>query len=241
MRNAVCFVGVFAVLLLMLVAGCPKPAEEDASSAGSSVSKPVPPVEPPVVVPEHTKSEPEPELKIGTTVENLQAALNGESSAKARYTAFAEKADEEGYKGVAALYRAAARAEGVHAQSYVKLLRTMGAEPRVLIDDPVVKTTSENLTASFSGETFEQKTMYPGFVKQAEKDDNKEAAKRFKFAGQVEAAHAVLFKQAKDNLEAWRDAKVFYVCPECGNTVENPTFDKCPICLTPKKKFIKVE
>ena len=36
------------------------------------------------------------ELKIGTTVENLQAALTGELSAKERYLAFAAKADEKG-------------------------------------------------------------------------------------------------------------------------------------------------
>jgi hypothetical protein len=40
--------------------------------------------------------------KISTsTMRNLQAAFNGESNAHARYLAFANKADAEGYAGVA--------------------------------------------------------------------------------------------------------------------------------------------
>jgi len=37
-----------------------------------------------------------------STLDNLQAAFNGESNAKAKYEAFSLKADEEGYKSVAA-------------------------------------------------------------------------------------------------------------------------------------------
>jgi len=44
-----------------------------------------------------------------STLDNLQTAYNGESNAEARYEAFAAKADEEGYKSVAALFRAAAK------------------------------------------------------------------------------------------------------------------------------------
>ena len=50
-----------------------------------------------------------------STLDNLQAAFNGESNANARYLAFAKKADEEGYGQVASLFRAAARAEEIHA------------------------------------------------------------------------------------------------------------------------------
>ena len=46
----------------------------------------------------------------GTTLDNLQAAFEGESNAAAKYSAYAVKADAEGYKGAAVLFRAAARA-----------------------------------------------------------------------------------------------------------------------------------
>src|SRR5512132_4304578 len=60
---------------------------------------------------------------------NLQAAYNGESNAHARYLAFAKKAEEDGYAGTAALFRAAARAECIHAENHAKVIRKLGAEP----------------------------------------------------------------------------------------------------------------
>ncbi len=42
------------------------------------------------------------------TVENLLAAFEGESNAHAKYTAFAVKADADGLRGAASLFRAAA-------------------------------------------------------------------------------------------------------------------------------------
>ena len=50
------------------------------------------------------------DVKAGT-LDNLQAAFNGESNAHAKYLAYSKKAEEEGYLKVAALFRAAAHAE----------------------------------------------------------------------------------------------------------------------------------
>jgi len=60
------------------------------------------------------------------TVENLQTAFNGESNAHARYLAFAVKADQQGYGGVASLFRAAARAEEIHAANYLAEIQKLG-------------------------------------------------------------------------------------------------------------------
>jgi rubrerythrin len=89
------------------------------------------------------------------TLDNLQAAYNGESNAKGRYEAFAVKADEEGYKGVASLFRAAAASEGVHLQGHAEDIKSMGAEPMAHIKGPEVKSTHENLEAALKGETYE--------------------------------------------------------------------------------------
>ena len=56
---------------------------------------------------------------MGTT-ENLRAAFAGESEANRRYLAFAKKAEEEGLKNVARLFRAAAEAETIHAHNHIK-------------------------------------------------------------------------------------------------------------------------
>jgi rubrerythrin len=65
-----------------------------------------------------------------TTLENLQAAYNGESNAHSRYLAFAKQASLEGYGEVASLFRAAARAEEIHASNHAAVLRMLGAVPQ---------------------------------------------------------------------------------------------------------------
>ena len=64
------------------------------------------------------KPEEKKEAGMTTTLDNLVTAYNGESNAHARYVEFAKKADEDGYGQVASLFRAAARAEEIHAETH---------------------------------------------------------------------------------------------------------------------------
>ncbi len=177
-----------------------------------------------------------------TTLDNLQAAFNGESNAHARYLAFAKKADEEGYGKVANLFRAAARAEQVHFENHTKVIKELGGTPTAKIETPVVKTTAENLKAAFDGETYETTVMYPEFLAKAQKDKVKGAIDTFEDAGRAEAVHAALYKKAMQDLPAWKGkGKGFFVCPVCGNVVEKTDFLRCPICDTSKKLFITVK
>ena len=74
--------------------------------------------------------------------QNLKDAFAGESQANRKYLAFAKKADQEGFKQVAKLFRAAAEAETVHAHNH---LRTMGG-----IKSTKRKTTKRPLTEKYS-------------------------------------------------------------------------------------------
>ena len=56
------------------------------------------------------------------TEDGLKEAFAGESQANRKYLAFAKKAEEEGYKQVAKLFRAAAEAETVHAHNHLREL-----------------------------------------------------------------------------------------------------------------------
>src|SRR5690348_4328328 len=107
-----------------------------------------------------------------TTLQNLQTAYNGESNAHARYLAFAKQADQDGYAQAAALFRAAARAEEIHAANHAVVIKKMGATPAAKIETALVKTTKENLEAAVKGETYERDVMYPAFLKQARADNN---------------------------------------------------------------------
>ena len=90
------------------------------------------------------------------TKKNLLEAFAGESQANRKYLAFAEKADAEGHKQVAKLFRAAAAAETVHAHAH---LRTAGG----------INSTLENLNEAISGETHEFTSMYPQMIEEAQK------------------------------------------------------------------------
>lgn len=181
------------------------------------------------------------EVKKASTLENLQAAYNGESNAKAKYEAFAKKADEEGYAAVAALFRAAAVAEGIHAAAHAKVIKSFNAEPQATIAAPEVKSTKENLEAALGGENYERLKMYPEFIELAKKEGHAQAVKSFTRAMKSETEHARMYKAALDNLEAWKASKTFLVCPECGYTTDNGNFKKCPVCSVPRKKFMEIK
>lgn len=164
------------------------------------------------------------------TTENLKEAFAGESQANRRYTAFARKADEEGRKQIARLFRAAAEAETVHALAH---LRVLGG----------VKDTSENLKAAVGGEHYEFTKMYPQFVNEGQEEDNKAAVRSFKLAMQVEEIHHGLYESALKSLEGGSDLpeQQIFVCGVCGNTVLGEAPEKCPVCGAPRVKFLEVK
>ncbi|MGC2062196.1 MAG: rubrerythrin family protein [Thermodesulfovibrionales bacterium] len=160
------------------------------------------------------------------TEKNLQEAFAGESQANRKYLAFAKKAEEEGFKQIAKLFRAAAEAETVHAHSH---LRELGG----------IKATKENLAAAISGETHEFQNMYPQMIADAEAEANKGALRSFTYANEVEKIHAGLYQKALDAIGKNQETD-YYVCQVCGNTVENEAPDECPICKA-RKMFRKVD
>ncbi len=166
--------------------------------------------------------------KMDSTQENLKNAFAGESQANRRYLAFAQKAEEEGFTQVAKLFRAAAEAETIHALNHLRIIGE-------------IKSTTENLNAAVSGETFEFKNMYPEYINVAKQEGNKQAVWSFEVASKVEQVHAGLFLKAVDALKIKKELEKvdYYVCSVCGNTVEGAPPERCPICGAPKSKFFK--
>lgn len=167
---------------------------------------------------------------MGKTSENLQDAFSGESQASRKYTYFAEKADGEGYKQIARLFRAASEAETVHARNHLKVMQGIGS-------------TKDNLKAAIGGEHHEFTEMYPEFMKLADAEGDKKAKDSFDLANKVEQIHHRLYQAALSMLEKSQAIaeKPIYVCQYCGNTVEGEAPDKCPICGAPKKMFKRID
>jgi rubrerythrin len=167
---------------------------------------------------------------VGRTKDNLEEAFAGESKANRMYKAFAGKADDEGYKQVARLFRAAAAAETVHALNHLKAMNGVGD-------------TAENLKKAVHGEHYEFQSMYPAFIKDAEEEGAKGARWTFDVASKVEEIHHGLYSaalKAVENAEEITEAG-YYVCQVCGNTVEGEAPEKCPICGAAKAEFLKIE
>jgi Rubrerythrin len=158
------------------------------------------------------------------TTDNLMAAFAGESQANRKYTAYAKQAEAEGKLSAAKLFRAAADAETIHALKELELAGRVGS-------------TADNLKDAIAGETHEYKSMYPGFVKTAESEDNRAAQRTFTFAMKAEEVHARLYTEALNSIDTAGEA-FYYLCPICGN-IELSVPETCPICGVPGSKFIK--
>ena len=153
---------------------------------------------------------------------------------------FARKADAEGYAGAASLFRAAARAEKIHADNHAAVLRKLNAEPQARIEASPVRSTSENLMAAIEGETYERDIMYPEFLKIAQQEKNAGAIRTFQFALEAETEHARLFEEALASLEMRRPRTTYLVCAVCGFTGEKLEGARCPVCNNPKERFESV-
>jgi rubrerythrin len=178
------------------------------------------------------------------TVQNLLSALEGESNANAKYNAFATKADADGFHGAASLFRAAARAEQIHAGNHARVIVQLGGQVKFTIHEIEVKSTLENLKAALEGEQYEVSTMYPEFLAEATARNNTAAIRAFHGALEAEKTHARLYSEAIALVEAGKKdswvgkTKDFFVCPVCGYTSETPNeHERCPICNAPWARF----
>jgi rubrerythrin len=167
---------------------------------------------------------------MGETEKNLKEAFAGESQANRKYLAFAKKAEAEGYKGVAKLFRAAAEAETIHAHNHLEVLQG-------------VKSTLENLKEAFGGEHHEFTEMYPAFLAKSKEEKVGAATKSFHWANEVEKVHGALYQEAIDAMVAGSpiSEKDYYLCDKCGYTIAGAAPDKCPVCGAKKESFFKVD
>ena len=170
----------------------------------------------------------------------LQQAVAGERNAQARYAAFAAKADEEGYAGVASLFRAAARGEKAHEEKFLQLLKKKGGEPLEGTEEPTVGTTRENIAAALEAEQSERDTVYDQAYEKAKAAGDAETAKTFDRARTAESEHANLLMAANWSLDSMKTKRTYFVCSGCGFTSETKLPRGCPLCAG-QGKLVGVE
>jgi rubrerythrin len=163
-----------------------------------------------------------------TTKENLETAFCGESEAYQKYSAFAKKAEKDGFANIAKLFRTTAEAERIHAEAHFKAMDKVGS-------------TIENLEAAIGGETYEFEDMYPPMYEQAVAENHK-AKKMFGYALEAEKVHAQLYTKALQAAKEGKDLDevTIYLCPICGYIELGTPTQNCPICGVKPETFVQL-
>lgn len=165
---------------------------------------------------------------MASTTDNLHEAFSGESQAYQKYSAFAKKAERDGFVNIAKLFKTTAEAERVHAEGHLKAL-------------DMIASTADNLKAAIKGETYEYQEMYPPMEDLASKEGHK-AKTMFRFALGAEKVHAEIYARALEAVQKGVDLDVsdFYLCPICGYIELGSAPEKCPVCGALGKVFTTI-
>jgi rubrerythrin len=125
-----------------------------------------------------------------STQKDLMTAMHGEAFAYLQYLAFADKARQQGYPQIAALFERTANVEwkshfATHAYQY-----------------GLVKSTAENLQRAIAGENYETTVMYPQMAQRAKAAGDTSVASIFTAIGKDEATHRDQFQAALKQLQS---------------------------------------
>ena len=177
------------------------------------------------------------------TVENLKTAFKAESTASAKYAAYARQARQEGLIGIAFMFDALSKSGQIHAANHQTVFEKMGQTAGPVAPEFTVRTTVENLRSAVSARPGDIMSAYPGFIATARDEDAAPAAKSFRWAMDTEKKQQIMLQNALNALDAKKTGtlpKVYWVCPKCGNTydVAKPE-EACAFCSTGSEKFIR--
>lgn len=181
-------------------------------------------------------------IKGTRTEHNLLASFAGESQARSRYTLFAEKAKEEGYEQIAAVFLETAEQELSHARMFFSLLEGGTVEITAGYPAGVVGDTAKNLAEAAAGEREEWSDLYESFAKVAQEEGFPQIANTYKLIAKVEQMHEARYLKLLERMEngtVFEDAEpVEWMCRQCGFTITAKSAPKrCPVCGRPQGWF----
>jgi len=141
--------------------------------------------------------------------EALKILIKGESEAAEMYDSFSLKAAEEGWKNIAALFKALSQAERIHIKNH---LNALGEDFTAETVEVASQSTADNLIRAIEGETEESRKLYPRLIRDIKSETKSEYGKvarlSMTWARKVEKEHARLLKKAAKALSKGRDLEV---------------------------------
>ena len=159
--------------------------------------------------------------------QNLAFAFAEESRTAARDAVFSLKAEEEGFRQLARLFRAMANAGLVHRQRFLLLMRGK------------ISATEENLKEAFQNKNRVVEECYPGMIEDAS-EASKAVKKAFLQSRKTDAEHAEFYRKAMENMFS-KDYMEYYVCQICGHIHEDFAPENCPVCQAVVSRFKKID
>lgn len=182
----------------------------------------------------------------------LTEAIKGESEAEQRYILYGEKAEKEGFTGVAALFTGLSYAEAIHIANHKNALVKNNFTGPFLPPDiqPPLGSTLENLLLAIEGEKEEFTSMYPSFYKKIHKMHGQKfiakiALLSIRWAMESEKNHYSLLQKAAKAVSSKKDMAGgdIYLCAVCGNLHYSTDFPEelCPVCGHDLSFYSKVE
>lgn len=174
-------------------------------------------------------------IKGTKTEKNLLASFAGESQARSRYTLFAQKAVEEGYEQIAAIFLATAEQELSHAKQFFSLLEGGMVEITAAYPAGKVADTKTNLAEAAAGEREEWGDLYATFAETAAQEGFPQIAALYRNIAKVEQMHEQRYMRLLERMEKGEvfasEEPVKWYCRKCGYTIESKTAPKrCPVC-----------
>lgn len=174
-------------------------------------------------------------IKGTRTEHNLLASFAGESQARSRYTLFADKALEEGYRQIAAVFLETAEQELSHARGFFSYLEGGSVEITAAYPAGIVGDTKTNLAEAAAGEREEWSELYEDFAKVATEEGFPQIANTFKLVAKVEQMHEARYIKLLERLENGtvfeQEEATEWMCRRCGFTITAKAAPKrCPIC-----------
>lgn len=174
-------------------------------------------------------------IKGTRTEQNLLASFAGESQARSRYTLFAQKALEEGYQQIAAIFLETAEQELSHAKQFFSLLEGGVVEITAGYPAGKVGNTLENLAAAAAGEREEWSDLYSTFAETAKEEGFPRIAALYNLIAGVEQMHEARYMRLLERLQSGQEfeeeTEVEWMCRKCGFTIKSKSAPKrCPVC-----------
>jgi rubrerythrin len=185
------------------------------------------------------------------TAAAMREAHEAEMTVYYRYIEFGRRALNEGYRGVAYLFRAFASAELIHANNFGRVLSRLGGEVAPVAKPRVdAGSTRDNLIAAAEVEATSVDAYYPKLLEQIRPEGHGDAMEVVRWAWATEKQHREDIRQIQrwsptffEQVAKRIDEKTgqYYVCQACGNTVHKVPARTCPVCSGASSHFRLIE